>query len=337
MNSTNPKLEKQKKILQGLGIPHSALLSVIFGMMIISFPLGAYVVFQSDIGDDINYEYPLNQFELFVGGVGFSIPVNIEIGIAFVVLWSTYVILFTIAVLGPKEGFLKTLSSLLSFGKIKTTSNYMVSVTKWFSVLILVSALITYIQQGFGVSTLPPATENDLIQFFYVSLAPITEELGFRVFLIGLPLFAFYSHKNSVKHFFKSLWSPSNNLHIYENKKALILIVIVAVFFGLSHILSGDPWSNGKFAQALASGIILGWLYFRHGLVSAILVHWATNYFIFSYVDFVSQVSLISVEDAFSHSLVTTMEIIFVISGILSACILIINYFYSKQSNKLEI
>lgn len=337
MSSIRPKLENQKKILQGIGIPYSALLSVIFGMMIISFPLGVYVVFQSDIGNDINYEYPLNQFELFVGGVGFSIPVNIEIGDAFVVLWSTYVILFTIAMFGPKEGFMKNLSSLLSSGKLKTKSNYMVAATKWFSILILVSAIINYVQQGFDISTLPPPVENDLIQFFYVSLAPITEELGFRVLLIGLPLFAFYSHKSSVKHFFKSLWSPSNNLHIYEYKKAIILIAIVAVFFGLSHILSGEPWSNGKFAQATASGIILGWLYFRYGLVSAILVHWATNYFVFSYVDFISQVSLITVEDAFSHSLVTTMELIFIISGILSVCLLTLNYFYAKKSSNLEI
>ena len=46
---------------------------------------------------------------------------------------------------------------------------------------------------------------------------------------------------------------------------------------------------------------------------------------------------LISVEDAFSHSLVATMEIIFVLSGILSVCILVINYFYSKKTSKLEI
>jgi membrane protease YdiL (CAAX protease family) len=168
-------------------------------------------------------------------------------------------------------------------------------------------------------------------------LAPITEEIGFRVLLIGLPLLAFYSHKVSVKHFFKGLWSPSNNLHIYETRRAIILILIVAVFFGLAHIISGEPWSGGKFAQATISGLILGWVYFRYGLISAILVHWATNYFVFSYVDFISQISFISVEDAFSHSLVSTMEIIFLISGVLSVCVLIINYFYSKQKPVLDI
>ena len=221
--------------------------------------------------------------------------------------------------------------------KLKTQKNYMVAVTKWFSILILVSAIINFIQEGFGVSTTPPTVENDLIQFFYVSLAPITEEIGFRVFLIGIPLVAFYSHKTSIKHFFKGLWSPSDNLHIYESRRAIILIIIVAIFFGLAHIISGEPWSDGKFAQASVSGIILGWLYFRYGLISAILVHWATNYFVFSYVNFISQISLISVEDAFSHSLINTMEIIFLISGVLSIGILLTNYFYSKPTPILDI
>lgn len=306
-------------------------------MMILSFPLGTFVMFHTELGDDINFELPLNQFELFVAGIGISIPIDIEIGDAFIFLWLVYVILFTVALLGPKDGFLKTMSSLLSHGKLKTKSNYLVAVTKWFSILILVSAIINFVQEIFGMSTVPPPAENNLIQFFYVSLAPITEEIGFRVLLIGLPLFAIYSHKSSVKHFFRSLWAPSDNLHIYNSRRAIILIVVVAAFFGLSHIISGEPWSNGKFAQATASGIILGWLYFRFGLVSAILVHWATNYFVFSYVNFISQVSLISLEEAFSHSLVHTMEIIFLISGVLSVCILLLSYYTSKKKPALEI
>jgi len=337
LNFIRPKLQISNKLLQGIGIPHSAILSVIFGMMILSFPLGAYVMYNSDLGDDINFEFPLNQFEVVVPGIEFSIPVEVEIGDAFIILWSTYIILFTIAMFGPKEGFLKTMSLFLSQGKITMNTNYMVALITWFSILILVSALINFFQEGFGVSTIPPVVENDLIQFFYVSLAPITEEIGFRVFLIGIPLFLLYSHKTSVGHFFKGLWSPSTNLQIYESRRAIILIIIVAIFFGFSHIISGDSWSNGKFAQATVGGIILGWVYFRYGLVSAVLVHWGTNYFIFSYVNLISQISLISVEDAFSHSLINTMEIIFLISGVLSISVLSINYFYSKRKSFLEV
>ncbi len=294
-------------------------------------------MFNSELGDDINFEFPINQIEIFVAGIGIPIPTNVEIGDAFIVLWSIYIILFTIAMVGPKDGFLKTMSMFVSQGKIIVSSNYMVAVTKWFSILILVSALINFIQEGFGISTVPPPVTNDLLQFFYVSLAPLTEEIGFRVILIGLPLYAIYSQRTSLRYFFRGLWAPYTNLQIYETRRAIILIVIIAVFFGFSHIISGEAWSDGKFLQATASGIILGWLYFRFGLITAILVHWGTNYFIFSYATFISQISLISIEDAFSHSLLNTIEIIFLISGVLSISVLLINYFYSKQKPSLEI
>ena len=318
-------MQNSNKIPQGIAIPHSALLSVIFGMMIISFPLGAYVMFHSDLGGDINFEFPINNLGILSIGDGFSI------------FWVVYIIFFTIAMLGPKEEFFKTMSSLISKGKLKTDSNYMLIVTKWFSILILVSATINFIQEGFGISTVPPSVGNDLTQFFNISVAPIVEEISFRVVLIGLPLFAIYTHKTSIRYFLNCLWSPSKNLHVFDLKRVMFLITIVAIFFGLAHIISGEPWSMGKFAQATASGIILGWLYFRFGIITAILVHWATNYFIFSYVTFISQVNLISMETAFSHPLLTTMEILFLISGGLSIAILLINYFNSKKEHVLDV
>ena len=117
----------------------------------------------------------------------------------------------------------------------------------------------------------------------------------------------------------------------------MILIVVVALFFGIAHILSGEPWSSGKFAQATASGIIIGWIYFRMGLVSAILIHWATNYFVFSYVYMIADFAEISVEQAFEHSLMITFEILFIALGILSIAIMIFNRYNFKKKKKLEI
>ena len=305
-------------------------------MMLLSFPFGVFVVFNTDIGDDINFQYPLNNLDIFKE-LDYLTPFNIEIGDVFIVLWSIYAILFTIAMFGPDKGFLKALSANLSHEKLETKSNYMITITKWFSILILMSIIIDFIQQGFGIVTVPPSVDNNLAQFLYVSLSPIVEEIGFRVILIGLPLFVFYSHKLSIKHFFKSIWNPNRNLHIYDSRKTLFLIVLVGIFFGLAHIMTGEPWSEGKFAQATLSGIILGWLYFRFGLITAILVHWGTNYFIFSYANFVSQINEITIETAFSHPLINTMEMLFLISGIFSVSVLLITYFNSKKEQQLKI
>jgi membrane protease YdiL (CAAX protease family) len=132
------------------------------------------------------------------------------------------------------------------------------------------------------------------------------------------------------------LWNP-NFLHIYDSKKAIILIVFVGILFGFAHVAFGDSWSEGKFAQAMASGIILGWVYLRYGFVASLLIHWATNYFIFSYANFISQINMISINDAFSHSLMSTLELLLLISGAFSLCILFVNRFYSKKESDLEI
>ena len=321
--------------MQALGIPFSALVSVICGLMILSFPIGAYVVFNSNLEDSVSYDFPLSDFDFFLAGIGFEIP--IELGDIFIGIWCVFIIIFSIALLGPKTNFLKALSPIMSEGKYESKSNYLVSVIKWFSILIVISVIIDFAQNSIGISTEPPEPTDILIQFFNITVAPITEEIGFRVMLIGIPLFLMYSHRTSIKLFFKSLWNPTQTIHIYETKKPLILIILVGIFFGISHIISGDPWSLGKFAQASASGIIIGWVYFKHGLPSAILVHWLTNYFIFSYAYFLADINEITIKNAFSHSLTNSLEILLIITGIISIAMLILNYVDLKKMKRLEV
>jgi len=324
-------VSSQNKILQVLAIPHTALMSVIFCLMILSFPVGAYLTFNSEIGDDITYEYPMDSLSLFLAGIGFEIPVEFELGDGFVVIWCIFLILFTAAIFGPKKNFIHVLQSMISEGRYKIQENYIVATIKWFSILVVVSGCIIGVQEFIGISVEQPAAPNQLIQFFDMSLAPIIEEFGFRVVLIGLPLFMLYSHKSSFKFLVKSLWMPWQNLHNVNMKKALMLIVIVGVFFGVAHIFSDEAWNSGKLAQAVTSGIIIGWVYFRYGLVPAILIHWATNYFIFSYGYIIADINQISIIDSFSHSLLNTLELILIITGIISVAVLVMNYVYSKK------
>ena len=321
----------QHRILQVLGIPHGALMSVIFCMMILSFPVGVYVVFNSEIGDDITYEYPMDSLGLFLAGIGFDVPVEFELGDGFIVIWCIFLVLFTVAMFGPKKNFVNVLQSIISEGKYQTQDNYMVVTVKWFSILVIVSGSIITLQEFFGVFVEQPEASNQLVQFFGVSLAPLIEEFGFRVVLIGLPLFAFYSHRPSFRLLVKSLWRPFQNLQSVNVKSALILIVVVGIFFGIAHVISGEPWSAGKFAQAASSGIIIGWVYFRYGLAPAILIHWATNYFIFSYAYIIADINQISIEDAFTNSLLGTLEIMLIVTGSISIAVLALNYIFSKK------
>jgi len=188
-------VSSQNKILRGLAIPHSALISIIFCLMILSFPSGAYLVFNSEIGDDITYEYPMDSLSLFLAGMGIEVPVKFELGDGFVVIWCTFLILFTAAMLGPKKNFLVVLQLMIYAGKYKIQDSYIVAVIRWFSILVIVSGSIIGVQEFIGISVEQPEAPNQLIQFFDISLAPIIEEVGFRIILIGLPLFTLYSHK----------------------------------------------------------------------------------------------------------------------------------------------
>ena len=265
-----------------------------------------------------------------------GIPIEYEIGDVFLVFWSIFLILFVITFLGPRNNFLQTISQLLTKDKINTDANYLVNVIKWFSVIVVISGIINFVQESFGISTLPPEYTNDLTLFLAITISPITEELGFRVMLIGIPLFLIFAHKSSIKFFFSVLWHPYNNLHIMQHKRAISIIIVVGLFFGLAHIISGEPWSEGKFAQAAISGIIIGWVYYRYGLISAILVHWATNYFIYSYIFFLSDLNQISIQNTLSHSMIVTLELILIVTGIISISMIILNYFNTKNQKKLS-
>ena len=324
-------MQNQNKIIQLLGIPFTALLSIIFGLLLISFPVGIYVVFESDIGDDIHYDYPMTHLDIFSQTDFYQSPIDITLGDAFVILWMFYLIIFVIALLGPKQHFLKSISSLISMGKYDAKLNYMFAMTKWLSILILISAIINFIQESFGIVTIPPLGGNSLIQFFYVSLAPLLEEFVFRIILIGIPLFVLYSGRASIRYFVKCLWNPSS-LNILDSKKAILLIIFVGISFGFAHIAFSDSWSEGKFAQATAGGIILGWVYLRYGIVVSLLIHWATNYFIFAYAHFISQINYVPLENAFTNPLMSSLEWIFLFSGILGVSILLLNRFYLKKS-----
>ena len=329
-------MSTQNKILRGLAIPHTALISVIFCLMVISFPTGMYLVFNSGIGGDITYEYPMDNLSLFLAGIGFEAPIEFELGDGFVIVWCTFLIIFTVAIFGPKTNFVSVLQSMISEGKYRIQDSYIVAAIKWFSILVIVSTGIIGVQELFGISVEQPEAPNQLIQFFNISLAPIIEEIGFRVILIGVPLFALYTHRSSLKLFGKSLWWPWKNLQNVNTKKALTVIVLVGILFGAAHIFSDESWSSGKLAQAIASGIIIGWVYYRYGLASAILIHWATNYFIYSYGYIVADINQISINNAFSHSLLSTVEIILIVTGIISVVVLALNYVYSKR-HELEV
>jgi len=318
-------LAKQSLARQLLGVPHAALISVTFGLFLASFPMGAFVVFASGIGGDINYDLPLTHLDLFEGTGLHLAPSPVSVGDAFAVMWLGYLVAFAAACMGPARGFMGAMSDTMAGRRTAHRfDNYMLGAITWFSILVLASIVITAAQGYAGIETVPPESENDLLEFFSVTLAPIVEETGFRLVLVGIPVFLMYSGRFSLRYVARCLWRP-DTVGIDDHRRALAVIVAVGLLFGFAHIALGEPWSEGKFAQAAAGGIILGWVYVRYGFVASVLVHWATNYFIFSHAHFISQTHLVTLEEAFSHPMMFSLEVILAACGILSVAAIIMS------------
>lgn len=321
------------KTIRVLSIPYSAFVSVVFGIMVLSFPMGAYLVFNSDLGDSINFQYPLNGLNFFLGGIGYTLPISFQLGDAFIIAWSVYVILFSISFVGPFASLTTTLSSIMSDGWKGIKENGLVNTITWFSILIFFSVAIDFVQQSFGVKIESPQSQNGLIQFFQLTAAPLTEELGFRVLLIGIPLFLIFSYRTSWKLFFQSMWKPAAYLDITNYRKVMAIVITVGIFFGAAHVISGTPWSPGKITQAAIAGIVIGWVYVRHGLGPAILIHWGANYFIYSYLFFISTLGQIPMSDEISNPFSNMLEQLLVVTGAIAIAIKVLD---SLQTRHLQ-
>ena len=305
---------------QAIGTVYSSLLSILFGMMIVSFPVGAYVFFDSK--GDITHEYPMTGVDAAYETIFESMPFEIGIGDVFVVFWSAFAILFIITTMGPRQGFIRTLLHILGRG-IDTGSNRMITVLKWFGIIVFSTVVIDTVQGQFGIVIEPPDFGDERILFLETSMAPIIEEVGFRVLLIGVPLYCLFYRRSTVWSFLKSLWHPYGNLDVTDPRKVMVLIIGIGIMFGLAHVMFGQQWSTGKGTQAALGGVILGWVYYRHGLAAAIMLHWATNYFIISYMYFVAHAADVPLFDAATNPMITTLELIFVMSGAVSFVFLI--------------
>ena len=325
----------QSVLVQIIGVPHAALLSVIFGLFLASFPMGAYVVFASDIGGEINYDFPLFHLEIFEGTDLYGIDAPFSLGDAFVVIWILYIIIFMVAALGPLRGFGSVISDVMAGKRVNYHENSMLGSIVWFSVLVFVSVVIITAQDAVDIPTVPPDTENLLAEFFYVTLAPLVEETGFRLLLVGIPVFLLYSSKMSPAYFARCMWSPST-LAITDARRAFAVVLAVGIVFGFMHIALGQPWSEGKFAQAAAGGIILGWAYLRYGFAASIVIHWAANYFVFAHAHFVSQTHVIHIDDAFSHTMIFSIQFILVACGALSVAAMYASRRIDRRANQVQ-
>jgi len=225
---------------------------------------------------------------LFVTLITFVVPVNFNLGQLFLALWTVYLILFAMALNGPFKSILAAIRSASTNGVGKLMDNSMLAMLIIFPIILWGTVVLSFLQQAGGVSTGNLPTIDPLLQFIELTIAPLREEIGFRVIPIGIVALIVIASKGRIRDGILALWHPSSYLKKNDTpqqyKRHLYLmytmIAVSAILFGLAHVLLGAGWGPGKIASAAVAGVALGGLYYVYGLPSAILLHWSIDYFL---------------------------------------------------------
>ncbi len=232
-----------------------------------------------------------NAITLFVTLYTFPVPVNFDLGSLFIFLWTVYVILFAMAINGPVKSAIRALKDTWALGLSGVFENSILATASVFPLVLWSSVLLALLQQSVGVSTGSLPSTDPLLLFAELSIAPIREEIGFRVIPIGVGAMVILLARQRFRDALLSLWHPSKylrkNLSPQAYKRQLWTMYILGAFsaflFGLAHYVLGAGWGPGKITEAAIAGIALAALYYKYGLPAAILLHWAVDYALTSY------------------------------------------------------
>ncbi|MCL5671924.1 MAG: CPBP family intramembrane metalloprotease [Nitrososphaerota archaeon] len=254
------------------------------GLIVGSFPAGVYAVFHGGLSNQLSYGSYVQTF-LFIGPVAAILPFTVPIGGVFLLVLAVYAGMFAYGAAQQKRPAAAMRDAFATgVGALMESPLFVILVAIGF--LGFTGTFITAVSvSALGSVGNPFANFDPLLEFGSLALAPLREELGFRVVLIGL--FALVlSVGRSPREALRALWRPSA---VFEGAAvggaAGVIIwaatVGSAVTFGLCHVNCGGTggWSWAKLPDAVWGGLVLGYLYVRYGFHVAVLAHWGVDYF----------------------------------------------------------
>jgi len=202
-------------------------------------------------------------------------------------------------------GFVPSLRNISKGSRPNSLPNWLALMPIVASGLLIVVLLLGILQDLFGVSTGSLPTNDPTALVSGLAVAPIAEEIGFRILVLGLVtgiLVAMKIGRNVAKGakmpvplqigtFFSALVSPG-----YAKERVGLLSVrtgglkgigisewiflgITSIVFGLYHILGPSGWGPGKFLTAALSGFSLGIVFLAYGAFADILLHWFFDFY----------------------------------------------------------
>lgn len=264
-------------------------------MMVAAVPVGYYTVFFARLSTQFSYQTviaygspPVASVPFYVGLLTIYLPITATYGDIFAILTALVAVFIAVAAL-QGGGIVKAMRDVPRQGMRALFANPLLATVIILGASLLATVLLDFVQTSAGVST--GGLSGDPLQLLIsFALAPFIEEIGYRFFLIGVPLFiVLIALRNPLGRSLKALWRPSSAWDaapvdeqarsLQQSHKLLVylLIALSSVVFGLAHYLAGSGWGIGKISEAALDGVALAYLYVRYGLHTSIIYHWATD------------------------------------------------------------
>lgn len=282
------------------------LLSFIVVMLLsylIAMALGPLISFFTESGSEVANR-PI-QFDFFIVGLPYSIPLEFNAGLGFIACWIIYLSAFFASYVSGEK--FHQLVRKQEYRYSDLTKNFLFSMPIIMSLLYTALVTIVLLLLVLGIppgSTMVSEEPHQLTMFFYLTYSPITEEIGFRLIPIGLLTvinLAVVARKSvSPKAKFLKIFALgflfpdkakemalTKSSHRFGFLKGITFlewtgIIFTSVLFGFAHYYFG-AWSVGKITTSTIFGVVLALAYLIYGIHAPILMHWWFNYYFEAY------------------------------------------------------
>jgi Type II CAAX prenyl endopeptidase Rce1-like len=257
------------------------LLAFTVALVAISIPAGAYAIFSGTLSNTTSSATPFHPY-FWIGPIAVVSTSYASAGVLFVGVTAVYVAMLVYAVFQQRRPWNAVSDSVKKGVSALDTSPFIVMMIA-ISFLTFTSSVIDDVTASAGVPIGGPSGDP-LLLFLGFTYAPLVEEIGFRVVLIGL-VALILSFGRPLREALGALWRPSKAIEgLAVGSGASIIIWVAtglsAVTFGACHVIcGGSEWQIGKFPEAAFGGLVLGFLYVRYGFHVAVITHWGIDFF----------------------------------------------------------
>lgn len=259
----------------------TGLLAFTVALVVVSIPAGAYAMFSGKLSQSVSAATQVHPY-LWLGPVPVVLGSQVPVGSLFAALLAVYVAMLAYGAYQQRRPWGAVAASVKGGLETLGSSPFVVMIVA-IGFITFTSSMIDNVTTASGVPIGGPAGDPvELLLGF--TIAPLVEEVGFRVILIGVVALVL-SLGRTWRDALGALWRPSRAMEGVAVGGGTAIIIWAAAglssfAFGACHVVcGGSGWQIGKVPEAAFGGLVLAYLYVKYGFHVAVIAHWGVDYF----------------------------------------------------------